>query len=46
MTCNVVQCVKCTLFMKCDMRDMHDMRVMHVMRTIKCVKCDMKCNMK
>ena len=38
----MVQCMKCALFMKCEMRDMRDMRVMHVMRVMKCMKCDMK----
>ena len=32
MTCNVVQYMKCALFVKCEMRDMRDMRAMHVMR--------------
>ena len=42
MTQNVVQCVKCALFMKCEMRDMRDMCAMYVMRTMKCMKYDMK----
>ena len=41
-TWHVVQCMKCTLFVKCEMRNMRDMRVMHVICTMKCVKCNMK----
>ena len=39
MTCDVVQCMKCALFVKCKMCDMRDMRDM---RTMKCMKYDMK----
>ena len=38
----MVQCMKCALFAKCEMRDMHDVRVMCVMCEIKCMKYDMK----
>ena len=39
MTRCMMQCMKCALFMKCEMRDM---RVMCVMCVIKCMKYDMK----
>ena len=42
MTRYVVQCVKCALFVKCEMRDMRDVRAMYVMCAMKCVKCDVK----
>ena len=42
MTCYAVQCMKCALFVKCEMRDMRDMRAMYVMRTMKCVKYNVK----
>ena len=35
----MAQCMKCALFVKCEMYDMRDMRVMHVM---KYMKYDMK----
>ena len=39
---HVVQCMKCTLFVKCEIHDMRDMCAMHVMRTMKCMKYDVK----
>ena len=42
MTRRMVQCMKCTLFAKCEICDMRDMRVMHVMCAMKCVNYDMK----
>ena len=35
----MVQCMKCALFTKCELRDMRDVCAMRVMRTMK---CDMK----
>ena len=34
----MVQYVKCSLFVKCEMRDMRDVRAMHVMHIMKCIK--------
>ena len=42
MTRRMVQCMKCVLFAKCEMRDMHDVRVMYVMRLMKYMKYDVK----
>ena len=38
----MVQCMKCALFMKCEMRDMRDMRSMYVMCAMKCMKYNIK----
>ena len=38
----MVQCMKCTLFVKCEICDMRDMRVMCVTCTMKCMNYDMK----
>ena len=39
MTRRMLQCMKCALFMKCELRDMRNVRVM---RTMKCMKYDIK----
>ena len=38
----MVQCMKCALFAKCEIRDVRDVRAMYVMCVMKCVKYDMK----
>ena len=38
----MVQCMKCTLFAKCELRDVRDVCAMCVMCMMKYIKYDMK----
>ena len=38
----MLQCMKCALFAKCEIRDVHDVCAIRVMRTMKCMKYGMK----